>query len=325
MKNEVVVEVEGQEKEKAKEWQLRLLQVTDLIYLTCKVWKLSLIFLKILVYEFYANLHKGITQKQGNITYQWVTSRCFDPNLYSERRFEELFTRGEVLKRHDDRDVNKLDAYGRLLHDMISNIVIPNVGHKSSITNIHSFVMLGLHQHRRMNFGYMAIEHMLDTHTSYTKCSPYGCFLTKVFQYFVLNLFGDGDHIGVGKIYNIHTFKRMEFSRNEEDMLVRGGQDDNDKSDEDDEGNVGQESMNVDEEENEEEPEEETFRREMRQKKRQERVEEGQSSGSMSQLMDMITSLQTSMNSGFDALDGKISDIQERVMRLEARDREEDK
>ncbi|KAI5681144.1 hypothetical protein M9H77_02371 [Catharanthus roseus] len=56
-----------------------------------------------------------------------------------EKRFEELFTKGEVLKRHDDRNVNKLDAYGRSLHHMISNIIIPNVGHKTSITNMHSF------------------------------------------------------------------------------------------------------------------------------------------------------------------------------------------
>ncbi|KAI5668900.1 hypothetical protein M9H77_18753 [Catharanthus roseus] len=73
--------------------------------------------------------------------------------------------------------------------------------------------------------------------------------------------------------------------------------------------------MNVVEEESKEEPEEETFRREMRQKKRQERVEEGQLSESMSQIMDMIASLQASMNSHFDALDGNISDIQERDKR----------
>ncbi|KAI5668069.1 hypothetical protein M9H77_17922 [Catharanthus roseus] len=114
-----------------------------------------------MIYEFYANLHKGKVQKQGNITYQWVTSsgrdisfddrllntilgipengmrfytknkKCFDPNLYSERRFEEIFTKREVLKRHDERNVNKLDAYGSLLQHMISNIIIPNVGHKS--------------------------------------------------------------------------------------------------------------------------------------------------------------------------------------------------
>ncbi|KAI5678056.1 hypothetical protein M9H77_09006 [Catharanthus roseus] len=87
------------------------------------------------------------------------------------------------------------------------------------------------------------------TQTSFTNCLPYGCFLTKVFQYFVLNLVGVGDHIGVGKIFNKHTFKRIGFSRNEEGML----------SDEDDDENEGQEAMNVDEEESEEEPEEETL------------------------------------------------------------------
>ncbi|KAI5648995.1 hypothetical protein M9H77_35000 [Catharanthus roseus] len=113
--------------------------------------------------------------------------------------------------------MNKLDAYGRLLHHMISNIIIPNVGHKSSITNIHFFVMLALHEHRRMNFGFMAIEHSLATQTSSTKYFLYGCFLTKVFQYFVQNLVGVRDHIGIGKIYNKHTFKRIGFSRNEEE------------------------------------------------------------------------------------------------------------
>ncbi|KAI5663104.1 hypothetical protein M9H77_22427 [Catharanthus roseus] len=232
---------------------------------------------------------QGRIQKQENITFiQWVISRvvgrdisfddrllntilgipengirfytenkkCFDLNLYSERRFEKIFTKGEVLKRHNNRNVNKLDAYGRLVHHIISNIVIPNVSHKSSITNMHSFVMLALHEYRRMNFGYMAIEHMLATQISFTKCLPYGCFLTRVFQYFVLNLIGVGDPIGAGKSYNKHTFKRIRFAKNKEGI------------DEDDEGNKGQEAMNVDEEESEEELEEETYRREMRQKKK---------------------------------------------------------
>ncbi|KAI5668033.1 hypothetical protein M9H77_17886 [Catharanthus roseus] len=209
-----------------------------------------------MIYEFYANLHKGKVQQQGNIIYTLVTSRVggrdisfddrmlntilgtledgFDPNLYSERRFEELFSKGEVLKRRDDRN------------------------------------------------------------SSNTLCK---------------NLVGVGDHIGIRKIHCKHTFKRMIFSRNEEDMLVRGGQEsDEEEEEEDDEG---QDAINVDEEDSEEEPEEETFRREMRQKKRQERVEEGQSFGDMSQLMEKIASMQASMNSRIDALDGKISDIQE--------------
>ncbi|KAI5672053.1 hypothetical protein M9H77_12417 [Catharanthus roseus] len=46
-----------------------------------------------------------------------------------------------------------------------------------------------------------------------------------------------GDPIGVGKIYNKHTFKRLGFERNEKGMLVKGGQDESDEDNEDDESN----------------------------------------------------------------------------------------
>ncbi|KAI5672755.1 hypothetical protein M9H77_13119 [Catharanthus roseus] len=105
---------------------------------------------------------------------------------------------------------------------------------------------------------------MLATQTSFTKCLPYGCFLTKVFRYFLLNLVGVVDPIGARKIHNKHNFKRMDFEKNEEGMLVRGGQDESDK---DNEGNEEQEAMNVDEEESETKSKEETFRGEMRAEK----------------------------------------------------------
>ncbi|KAI5658101.1 hypothetical protein M9H77_26894 [Catharanthus roseus] len=175
-----------------------------------------------MIYEFYANLHKGIIERVENIPHQWVLSRI------------------------GGRDIAFDD--------------------------------------RRMNYGFIAIEHMLATQSSSTKCLPY--------------------------VY-IHE---KGFEKNNEGQLVRGGQDDNDKEDDDDEE---QEEMNMDEEESDSEPEEETHKREIRRKKRQERTEEGSSLGSVTQPMEMIASLQASMNSQFDDLDGKISDIQERVMRLE--------
>ncbi|KAI5667786.1 hypothetical protein M9H77_17639 [Catharanthus roseus] len=179
-------------------------------------------------------LNEILDTPQDGIRFYTKNKKCFDPNLYSEKRFAEIFTRGEVLKRHDDRNVNKLDAYGRVLHHMISNITIPNVGHKSSITNMHAFVMLALHKHRRMNFVYMAIEHMLATQSSSTKCLPYGCFITKILQHFVINLVGIGDHIGQGKIYTQQTFKRMGFEKDEDGTFIRGGQGDDDNDEEDD-------------------------------------------------------------------------------------------
>ncbi|KAI5653779.1 hypothetical protein M9H77_30966 [Catharanthus roseus] len=133
-----------------------------------------------------------------------------------------------------------------------------------------------------------------------------------------------GRRSGNGKGKKVASELRLP-KRNEEGMLMRGGQEDEEESDEKEEEDAGQDVMNVDEEISKEEPAEETFRRGMRHKKRQERVEEGQLSEGMSQLIEMMASMQASMNSWFDALDGKISDIQERAMRLEATGRKKDR
>ncbi|KAI5663661.1 hypothetical protein M9H77_22984 [Catharanthus roseus] len=143
-------------------------------------------------------------------------------NVGREENYEERGSSigGRTRKGKGKTVATKVRLLERLLHHMISNIIIPNIGHKSSITNMHSFVMLALHEHRSINFGYMAIEHMLAAQTSSTKYLSYGCFRTKVFQYFFLNLVGVGNHIGVGNIYNKCTFKKMGFSRNEEEQKM---------------------------------------------------------------------------------------------------------
>ncbi|KAI5667024.1 hypothetical protein M9H77_16877 [Catharanthus roseus] len=237
---------------------------------------------------------------QDGMGFYTKNKNCFDQNLYSERR-----SRGEILKRHDHRTVNKLDTYRRLLHHMISNIIIPNVGHKSSITNMHSFVMFALHEHRRINFGFMAIEYMLATQSSSTKCLLYGCIITKIFQHFMINLVGFGDQIDPSNIYNQNTFKRMGFARNDVGLLIRGGQQGSDDDDEED---------NSDEEEGNEpesmDNEEEDIRREMRSKKRQERTEEGQFSVDTAQILDRISAMQAQLNDRLDDLNDKIVDIQ---------------
>ncbi|KAI5662912.1 hypothetical protein M9H77_22235 [Catharanthus roseus] len=117
-------------------------------------------------------------------------------------------------------------------------------------------------------------------------------------------------------------FGLMGFEKNEDGTFIRGGQDGDDENEEDDDED--QEGMNVEEEESDKETEAKIQRRETRQKKRQERTEEGSSSGSMSHLMKMIASLQTSINTQFDAfdghfevLDGKVSNIQERLDALD--------
>ncbi|KAI5671180.1 hypothetical protein M9H77_11544 [Catharanthus roseus] len=175
---------------------------------------------------------------------------------------------------------------------------------------MHSFVMLALHEHRRMNFGFMAIEHMLATQSSSTKCLPYGCFITKIFQYFVINLVGVVDHVGPGKIYTQNTFKRMGFERNDDGLLIRGGQQGSDDDDDDaEEDNGDEEEGNEPESMDEEDTNEEDIRREMRSKKGQERTEEGQSSVDTPLILDRIAVMQAQLDDRLDDLNDKIVDI----------------
>ncbi|KAI5671127.1 hypothetical protein M9H77_11491 [Catharanthus roseus] len=45
-----------------------------------------------------------------------------------------------------------------------------------------------------------------------------------------------GDHIGPGKIYNQNTFKRIGFERNDDGLLIRGGQQGSDNDNKEDDG-----------------------------------------------------------------------------------------
>ncbi|KAI5662898.1 hypothetical protein M9H77_22221 [Catharanthus roseus] len=81
-------------------------------------------------------LNSILETPEDGMCFYTKNKKYFDKNLYSEKRFEEIFTKGIVLKRSEDRTVAKLNAYGRILYHIISNIDIPNVGHKSSITNM---------------------------------------------------------------------------------------------------------------------------------------------------------------------------------------------
>ncbi|KAI5681731.1 hypothetical protein M9H77_02959 [Catharanthus roseus] len=96
-----------------------------------------------------------------------------------------------------------------------------------------------------------------------------------------ITFFGPNDHIGVGKIYNQNTFKRMGFSRNEDGGLIRGGQEkdseNSEEEEEEEEEDEGNEPGNMDEDETNEEE----IQREMRSKRRQEKMEEGSSSVDM--------------------------------------------
>ncbi|KAI5649903.1 hypothetical protein M9H77_35908 [Catharanthus roseus] len=68
-------------------------------------------------------LNSILETTENGMCFYTKNKKCFDLNLYGEKRFEEIFTKGIVLKRSGDRTASKLDAYGRILHHIISNIM----------------------------------------------------------------------------------------------------------------------------------------------------------------------------------------------------------
>ncbi|KAI5682558.1 hypothetical protein M9H77_03786 [Catharanthus roseus] len=125
---------------------------------------------------------------------------------------------------------------------------------------------------------------------------------SRVLQHFKITFFGPNDHIGIDKIYNQNTLKRIGFSRNEDGRLIRGGQEEDSENSKEEEENEGNEPENMDEDKTNEEE----IQREMRSKRRQENMEEGSSSVDMGQLMARIIAIQYQLNGRLDDIDGKI-------------------
>lgn len=49
---------------------------------------------------------------------------------------------------------------------------------------MHMVLMQALHEGKKMKFGHIALEHMLDAAKKSGKSLTYGCLLTKIFQAF---------------------------------------------------------------------------------------------------------------------------------------------
>lgn len=103
------------------------------------------------------------------------------------------------------------DAYGRLIHYMILNIVIPSTGHQTSVSFLQMVIMQALHERRKLNFGHLAL-HILHVGKKDGKYLPYGCLITKVFKFYKLKL-EKRTPTGDGSVYNHLFFIRMKFIR----------------------------------------------------------------------------------------------------------------
>ena len=92
---------------------------------------------------------------------------------------------------------------------------------------------------RRVNLGYIMLNHMISYCESTTQVLPYGCFLMKVFKEFGLYLSTEtkSDKVSVFDIYTESTMGKMKFVKSEDGKWRCMGDEVEANSDEDEENN----------------------------------------------------------------------------------------
>ena len=92
---------------------------------------------------------------------------------------------------------------------------------------------------RRVNLGYIMLNHMIFCCESTTRVLPYGRFLTKVFREFGLDLSTEieNDKVSVFDTYTEPTMGRMKFVKSKDDEWIHMGDEVVVDSDEDEENN----------------------------------------------------------------------------------------
>ncbi|KAL2524804.1 Uncharacterized protein Adt_09858 [Abeliophyllum distichum] len=80
---------------------------------------------------------------------------------------------------------NQLTLTCRVLHNIITNIIVPRKGHLDEVNHYDVFLLDSFLIGRKLDFSYIMLQHMNSVLSSTRpKALPYGMILTKVFQHF---------------------------------------------------------------------------------------------------------------------------------------------
>ena len=112
------------------------------------------------------------------------------PNILGFVPSEAIEHLREVLDGHGLRKPNahSLSIKCCVLVHIITFSFIPRGGHREKLSYLEAFLVDSLLMGRRVNLGYIMINHMIVCCKSTTQVLPYGRFLMKVFREFGLDL-----------------------------------------------------------------------------------------------------------------------------------------
>ncbi|KAL2486954.1 Uncharacterized protein Adt_31710 [Abeliophyllum distichum] len=106
-----------------------------------------------------------------------------------EGEYEPVATCCRVTGKHFDAptrlSTNQLTLTCRVLHNIITHIIVPRKGHHDEVNHYDVFLLDSILLGRKLDFPYIMIQHMNSVLIgSRPKALPYGMILTKVFEHF---------------------------------------------------------------------------------------------------------------------------------------------
>ena len=112
------------------------------------------------------------------------------PNISGFAPFEAIEHLCEVSVDHGLRKPNthSLSIKFRVLHHIITFSIIPQGGHREELSYLEAFLVDSLLMSRRVDLGYIMLNHMIACCDSTTRVLPYRRFMMKVFRKFRLDL-----------------------------------------------------------------------------------------------------------------------------------------
>ncbi|KAL2492002.1 Uncharacterized protein Adt_27630 [Abeliophyllum distichum] len=121
------------------------------------------------------------------------------------------------------RSTNQLTLSCRILHNIISHIIVPRKGHLDEVNHYDLFLLDSILVGEKLDFSYIMLNHMNTVHRGHRPMAlPYGMIVTKIFQHFKVSF---GDEIVLNPkptdTINILTLKCMRIFKEDGEWMAK--------------------------------------------------------------------------------------------------------
>ncbi|KAL2471475.1 Uncharacterized protein Adt_39611 [Abeliophyllum distichum] len=184
-------------------------------------------FYKDLVFSLGSGITCMVRNKRLKITRDLIRSILHledcDLRIFSSQTIRHLEgynpveTCSRVMGKHFEEarrlSTNQLTLTCRVLHNIISHIIVPRKGHPDEVNHFDVFLFNSILVERKLDFPYIVLHHMNTVHRGHRPMAlPYGMILTKIFQHCQVSFC---DEVVISPkptdTINIHTLKRMKI------------------------------------------------------------------------------------------------------------------